>query len=67
MSGIKQFRHPEVGDFDLHFEVLHLPDANGQRIMTHTAELGSSAAAALNLLRTSGAGSDSVQEHAALR
>ena len=67
MSGIKQFRHPEVGDFDLNFEVLHLPDANGQRIMTHTAEPNSPAAAALNLLRTSGAGLENVREYAASR
>ena len=50
VSGIKKFRHSEVGDFDLNFEVLHLPDANGQRIMTYTAEPGSAAEAALTLL-----------------
>lgn len=55
VSGVKKFRHPEVGDFDLTFEVLHLPDANGQRILTHTAEPGSPAAAALDLLRAAGA------------
>jgi transcriptional regulator with XRE-family HTH domain len=54
VSGIKKFRHPEVGDFDLNFEVLHLPDANGQRIMTHIAEPGSPAEAALTLLRACG-------------
>ncbi len=51
-SGVKQFRHPEVGDFDLGFEVLHLPDANGQRLMTHTAEPASPAESALALLRS---------------
>ncbi|WP_242676697.1 hypothetical protein [Rhodococcus sp. ABRD24] len=54
MSGVKQFRHPEVGNFDLSFEVLHLPEANGQRIMTHMAEPGSPAEAALALLRATG-------------
>lgn len=52
MSGAKQFHHPEVGDFELGFEVLHLPDANGQRMLTHTPEPGSPAEAALALLRT---------------
>jgi len=50
VRGVKQFRHPEVGDLDLNFEVLHLPDGDGQRILTHTAEPDSGAAAALKLL-----------------
>jgi transcriptional regulator with XRE-family HTH domain len=50
VSGVKRFRHPEVGDLDLSFEVLHLPGASGQRMMTHSAELGSTDAAALELL-----------------
>lgn len=50
VSGVKHFRHPEVGDFDLSFEVLHLPDGDGQRMLTHTAEPGSTAEAALKLL-----------------
>ena len=50
VSGVKHFRHPEVGDFDLSFEVLHLPDGDGQRMLTHTAEPGSTAEAALTLL-----------------
>ncbi len=54
-SGTKQFRHPEVGDLDLDFEVLHLPDVSGQRIVTHTAEPGSAAAAALALLQRTSA------------
>jgi hypothetical protein len=49
-SGRKLLHHPEVGDLDLHYEVLHLPDSNGQRILTHTAEPGSSSADALALL-----------------
>jgi transcriptional regulator with XRE-family HTH domain len=48
--GVKQFRHPEVGDFALDYEVLHLPDAGGQRILAHHAEPGSPAATALQLL-----------------
>ncbi|MFI1096617.1 helix-turn-helix transcriptional regulator [Streptomyces sp. NPDC020917] len=50
-SGTKQLHHPEVGDLDLHYEVLHLPDSHGQRLLTHTAAAGSAAADALSLLR----------------
>lgn len=53
-SGSKRFRHPEVGELTLAYEVLHLPEGNGQRILTHTAEPGSASFAALRLL-TSGA------------
>ncbi|WP_052460548.1 helix-turn-helix transcriptional regulator [Microbacterium gorillae] len=52
-SGVKRFRHPQVGELSLGFEVLHLPEGNGQRILTHTAEPGSSSAAALRLLASS--------------
>ncbi|TFD54618.1 XRE family transcriptional regulator [Cryobacterium frigoriphilum] len=50
VSGIKRFHHPEVGDFDLSYEVLHLPGTSGHRMMTHAAEPGSTDAAALELL-----------------
>ena len=49
-SGQKRFRHPVLGDLALSFEVLHLPEGDGQRILTHTAEAGSGAIAALQLL-----------------
>lgn len=49
-SGSKRFRHPEVGELELGYEVLHLPEGNGQRILTHTAEPGSASFAALRLL-----------------
>lgn len=39
-----------VGDLDLHYEALHLPDSNGQRLLTHTAAPGSPSADALRLL-----------------
>lgn len=51
-SGSKRFRHPEVGELELGYEVLHLPEGNGQRILTHTAEPGSTSFAALRLLTT---------------
>lgn len=49
-SGAKRFRHPEVGELELSYEVLHLPEGTGQRILTHTAEPGSPSFAALRLL-----------------
>lgn len=49
-SGAKRFRHPEVGEMELGYEVLHLPEGNGQRILTHTAKPGSPSFAALRLL-----------------
>lgn len=49
-SGTKRFRHPEVGELCLDYEVLHLPEGNSQRILTHTAEPGSSSFATLRLL-----------------
>lgn len=49
-SGSKRFRHPEIGELELGYEVLHLPEGNGQRILTHTAEPGSASFAALRLL-----------------
>lgn len=51
VSGVKEFSHPEVGDVELSFEMLHLPEGEGQRMLTYTAEPGSGAEAALQLLR----------------
>ena len=49
-SGVKRFRHPELGEATLAYEVLHLPEGNGQRILVFTAEPGSASHAALLLL-----------------
>lgn len=49
-SGAKRFHHPEVGLLELGYEVLHLPEGNGQRILTHTAAPASASYAALSLL-----------------
>ena len=51
-SGTKRFQHPEVGELRLGYEVLHLPEGDGQRILTHTAEPGSASEAALRRLLT---------------
>jgi transcriptional regulator with XRE-family HTH domain len=54
-SGTKHLHHPEIGDLDLDYEALHLPDTDGQRLIIHTAARGSSSAHALSLLaRTPG-------------
>jgi len=49
-SGSKRFHHPAVGELTLDYEVLHLPDGDGQRILAYTAAPGSASAAALGLL-----------------
>lgn len=49
-SGSKRFHHPVVGDLTLEYEVLHLPDGQGQRILAYTAAPGSASASALRLL-----------------
>ena len=49
-SGTKHFHHPEVGDIDAHYEALHLPDAEGQRLLTYTAARGTGSADAFRLL-----------------
>jgi transcriptional regulator with XRE-family HTH domain len=52
-SGTKYLHHPVVGDLDLDYEVLHLPEDEGHRLLTYTAAPGSSHEAALHLLRAS--------------
>lgn len=51
--GVKQLHHPEIGDLDTHYQALHLPEADGQRLLTHTVAPGSSSADALRLLQES--------------
>lgn len=51
VSGTKRLRHPVVGEFDLDFEMLHLPGDAGHRLMTYPAAAGSPAEAALRLLQ----------------
>lgn len=54
-SGTKQLDHPEVGRLELGFEVLHLPDDPGVRLLTYSAPAGSPARDCLELLKRSSA------------
>jgi len=49
-SGVQPFRHPLVGDLTLDYDVLELPADPGQSIVAYTAEPGSPARQALDLL-----------------
>ncbi|MEV4293218.1 helix-turn-helix transcriptional regulator [Microbispora rosea] len=49
-SGRKRFRHPQAGDMELEFGILHVPDDSWQRIMTYHTIPGSPSDAALRLL-----------------
>jgi transcriptional regulator with XRE-family HTH domain len=49
-TGVQLFRHPEVGDLDLTFEVMELPAHPGQTIVAYLAESGSPSADKLGLL-----------------
>lgn len=44
------YRHPAVGDLDLGFETLRLPDDPDQALIAHTVEAGSPSETALRLL-----------------
>jgi transcriptional regulator with XRE-family HTH domain len=57
-SGTKRLNHPEIGTLEVGFEVLHLPDAPGHRIMTYTAAEGSTARQSLALLGALGRSDD---------
>lgn len=50
MSGRKLLHHPVVGALDLEFEVLHLADTSGHRIITYIASPGSPSDISLQLL-----------------
>jgi transcriptional regulator with XRE-family HTH domain len=50
-SGIKSMHHPVVGELELEYQALHLPEDSGHRILTYAAVPGSGSEAALRLLR----------------
>jgi transcriptional regulator with XRE-family HTH domain len=49
-SGVQPFHHPLVGDLTLNYDALELPADPGQTIVAYTAEAGSPAQQALDLL-----------------
>jgi transcriptional regulator with XRE-family HTH domain len=49
-TGVKHFRHPDVGDLTLNYNRLDLAADHGLTIFTYTAEPGSRSEEALNLL-----------------
>uniref|UniRef100_A0AAU2JV00 Helix-turn-helix transcriptional regulator n=1 Tax=Streptomyces sp. NBC_00049 TaxID=2903617 RepID=A0AAU2JV00_9ACTN len=55
--GVKQLRHPLVGEMHLAFETFRLPDDPAQSLVTFHAAPGSPSADALRLLASWGAGS----------
>ncbi|UFU05942.1 helix-turn-helix transcriptional regulator [Ruania halotolerans] len=50
ISGVKRLRHPRVGDLTVSYEILHLAEATGQRLLTHTSVPGSPDADAVRVL-----------------
>ncbi|MBA0053604.1 XRE family transcriptional regulator [Streptomyces sp. AJS327] len=48
--GVKHLTHPEFGDLDLEYQMLHAPDGDGRRILIHSAPPGTPTADALALL-----------------
>ncbi|RLV48678.1 XRE family transcriptional regulator [Nocardioides mangrovicus] len=48
--GLKRYHHPDVGRLDLRFEVLHLPEEDGHRLLLQHAVPGSPDDDALRLL-----------------
>ncbi|MFI2629179.1 helix-turn-helix transcriptional regulator [Streptomyces collinus] len=49
-DGTKRLRHPVVGELELNFESMNLPDGSGLVVALYNAAPGSAAADALNLL-----------------
>ncbi|TCO59377.1 hypothetical protein EV192_104218 [Actinocrispum wychmicini] len=49
--GVKYFHHPVVGQLELSFEVVQLPDDSAHRILIYSAEPGTPSEAALRLMR----------------
>nr|ADK54880.1 transcriptional regulator [uncultured soil bacterium] len=51
--GVKYFHHPVVGQLELAFEVVQMPDDSAHRILMYSAEPGTPSEAALRLLGAS--------------
>jgi transcriptional regulator with XRE-family HTH domain len=52
--GVKRYRHPLVGDLELHYEALALPADHHQTVVTYTAQPGSPSETALRMLALQG-------------
>ncbi|WP_250032857.1 helix-turn-helix domain-containing protein [Paractinoplanes maris] len=52
-AGTKYLHHPVIGDLELDYEALHLPEDDGHRLLTYTPAPGSSHEAAVQLLKAS--------------
>lgn len=63
VSGTKRFHHPEVGEVELRFETLLVPDGSGQRVLMYHAEPGSPSEVAMRLLRESAGFTDGLLEY----
>ncbi|MFJ3379682.1 helix-turn-helix domain-containing protein [Curtobacterium sp. NPDC090217] len=50
VSGVKRFRHPDLGEFELAFEVLTPPDDSGHRVIMYSATDDGPTAESLALL-----------------
>jgi transcriptional regulator with XRE-family HTH domain len=66
-SGVKLIHHPVVGDLDLPFESVPLPADPSQSILIYTAEPGSPAQDALNLLASWAVTTDNPAPHRSTR
>jgi transcriptional regulator with XRE-family HTH domain len=66
-SGVKLIHHPVVGDLDLPFESVPLPADPSQSILIYTAEPGSPAQDALNLLASWAVTTDNPAPHRSAR
>jgi hypothetical protein len=60
--GVKHFTHPIVGQLELQFEVMTMPDDSAHRILIYSAESGTPSEAALRLLRHTDQSSGSITE-----
>ena len=49
-SGVQPFHHPQAGDLDLDYDALEIPADPGQTIIAYSAEPGSAARDALDIL-----------------
>jgi hypothetical protein len=63
-TGLKRFRHPLVGEFDLTFEAMELVADPGLTMFVYTAEPASKSEEALNLLASWTATPDEEESHA---